>query len=86
MSPYNHPCPDLVIDSMKKCTQTQVYYSNGRSCKTQVDAMLDWYTNKYQLDIDKLTKFYEFNHKLDQSRGSQLADYIPELAQARKFE
>ena len=86
MSPYNHPCPDMVIDSMTRCTQTKVYYSNGRSCKTQVDAMLDWYTNNYQLDVDKLAQFYEFNHRLDQSRGSQLADYIPELAQARKFE
>ena len=70
---------------MKRCTQTQVYYSNGRSCKTQVDAMLDWYTNQYQLDVDKLKKFYEFNDKLDQSRGSRLVDYIPELAQARSM-
>jgi pyruvate-formate lyase-activating enzyme len=85
MNPYNHPCPDLVIDSMKRCTQTQVYYSNGRSCKTQVDAMLDWYTNQYQLDANKLNKFYEFNDKLDKSRGSLLADYIPELAQARSM-
>jgi sulfatase maturation enzyme AslB (radical SAM superfamily) len=85
MNPYNHPCPDLVIDSMKRCTQTQVYYSNGRSCKTQVDAMLDWYTNRYQLNVDKLKKFYEFNDQLDKSRGSLLADYIPELAQARSM-
>jgi pyruvate-formate lyase-activating enzyme len=85
MNPYIHPCPDLVIDSMKRCTQTQVYYSNGRSCKTQVDAMLDWYTNQYQLNVDKLKKFYEFNDKLDKSRGSLLADYIPELAQARSM-
>lgn len=85
LNPYNHPCPDLVIDSMKQCTQTKVYYSNGRSCKTQVDAMLDWYINRYQLNIDKLKKFYEFNDRLDQSRGSLLIDYIPELAQARSI-
>jgi len=82
-NPYNSPCRDLVIESMQRCTQTKVYYSNGRSCKTQIDAMLDWYTNQYELDITKLNKFYEFNDKLDQSRGSQLADYVPELAQAR---
>jgi pyruvate-formate lyase-activating enzyme len=86
LNPYNHPCPNLVIDSMKRCTQTQVYYSNGRSCKTQIDAMLDWYTNRYELDVAKLNKFYEFNDKLDKSRGTLLADYIPELAHARKFE
>jgi hypothetical protein len=62
-----------------------VYYSNGRSCKTQVDATINWYTNEYHLDVDKLKKFYEFNDKLDQSRGSRLADYIPELAQARSM-
>ena len=85
MSPYNHPCPEMVIDSMRQCTQTQMYYSNGRSCKTQVDAMINWYTNQYQLDVQKLTKFFEFNNRLDQSRGSNLADYIPELAKYQKL-
>jgi pyruvate-formate lyase-activating enzyme len=85
MTPYNHPCREMVIDSMQRCTQTQVYYSNGRSCKTQVDATINWYKNEYKLDVDKLKKFYEFNDKLDKSRGSHLADYIPELAQARSM-
>lgn len=85
MTPYNHPCREMVIDSMQRCTQTQIYYSNGRSCKTQVDATMNWYTNEYHLDVDKLKKFYEFNDKLDQSRGSRLVDYIPELAQARSM-
>jgi hypothetical protein len=48
-------------------------------------ATINWYTNEYHLDVDKLKKFYEFNDKLDQSRGSRLADYIPELAQARSM-
>ena len=45
--------------------------------------MLEWYKNNYQLDIDKLKKFYKFNDKIDQQRNSLLRDYIPELEQAR---
>ena len=83
MNPYNNPCRDMVIESMYRCMETKVYYSNGRSCKTQIDAMLEWYKNNYQLDIDKLKKFYKFNDKIDQQRNSLLRDYIPELEQAR---
>jgi len=85
MSPYNHPRPDLVLKSMERCTKTNVYYGNGRSCRSMVDLMIDQYSNNYQPDTNKLNKFYEFNDKLDKSRGSLLADYIPELAQARSM-
>jgi hypothetical protein len=34
--------------------------------------------------LDKLREFYHYNDKLDAARGSNLKDYIPELAQARK--
>jgi sulfatase maturation enzyme AslB (radical SAM superfamily) len=83
MNPYNNPCREMVIESMYKCMQTKVYYSNGRSCKTQVDAMLDWYENNYQFDVNKLKKFFEFNDKIDRQRNSLLGNYIPELEQAR---
>ena len=36
-------------------------------------------------NIDSLKQFFEFNDKLDQSRNIKLADYIPELEQARKL-
>lgn len=82
--PYNHPCPELVIDSMKRCQQTKVYYSNGRSVRSMVDLLIDHYTNPdYKINIELLKKFYENNDKLDKSRNSQLGDYIPELQQAR---
>ena len=83
--PYNHPCPELVVESMKRCQETKVYFNNGRSIKSQVDLLLKYYSNKdYQLNIEQLKKFYEFNNMLDQSRNSNLCDYIPELAQAQK--
>lgn len=82
--PYNHPRPDLVIESMRRCQQTRVYYNNGRSVKSQVDLLLDYYTDtNYGVDRELLNKFYVFNDMLDQSRQSRLEDYIPELAQAR---
>lgn len=82
--PFNHPRPDLVVESMLKCQQTKIYYMNGRSIKSMVDLILDYYSNPtYQCNIEKLKEFYEFNDKLDQARGSRLADYIPELEEAR---
>jgi len=84
--PYNHPRPDLVIESMRRCQQTKIYYTNGRSVKSMVDLLLDYYSNKdYQVNVEKLKEFYDFNDKLDVSRNSPLGDYIPELAEARKI-
>ena len=84
--PFNHPRHDLVVDSMRKCQQTKIYYTNGRSIKSMVDLMLEYYSNpSYNCNINKLQEFYQFNDKLDQARGSKLSDYIPELAEARKL-
>lgn len=84
--PYNHPCPELVVESMRRCQQTNIYYMNGRSVKSTVDLILKHYSNpKYKVDIELLRKFYEFNDKLDSYRNSRLGDYIPELEQARKI-
>ena len=50
-----------------------------------VDLMIDHYTKpNYNVDIKLLEKFYSFNDKLDRYRNSNLKDYIPELAEARK--
>ena len=84
-SAYNHPFPDLVIKSMKKCQQTKIYLSDGRSCKTTIDSILDYYENDPKLDIDLLRRFFEYNDKIDSARGVKLADYIPELEAGRKL-
>lgn len=83
--PYNHPNPELVLDSLYRCQKTNIYYSNGRSFKSSIDLLIDYYSNPaYGVDITLLKKFYDFNDKLDQSRNSKLKDYIPELDEARK--
>lgn len=84
--PFNHPRPDLVVQSMLKCQQTKMYYMNGRSIKTMVDLMLNYYSDpSYKVDVPLLRQFYDHNDKLDKSRKSRLEDYIPELAEARKI-
>jgi len=84
-SAYNHPCADLVINSMKKCQNTSVYHSNGKSCKTSIDSILHHYSNNPVCDLKQLKSFFDYNDQLDQARGTELKDYIPELEAARKF-
>lgn len=84
--PYNHPCPDMVLESLRKCQKTKTYYTNGRSVKSMIDLLIDHYSDlNYKVDDNLLRKFYEFNDKLDTARNSRLEDYIPELAAARKL-
>ena len=84
-SAYNHPFPELVIESMKKCQQTKIYHSDGRSCKTTIDSILSYYSNDPKLNVIALKEFFEYNDKIDSARGLQLKDYIPELDQGRQF-
>jgi pyruvate-formate lyase-activating enzyme len=84
-SAYNHPMHDLVVDSMKKCQQTSIYHSNGKSCKTSIDSLLHHYSNSPVCNLDDLRDFFDHNDQLDRARGTRLGDYIPELEAARKF-
>jgi len=84
-SAYNHPMHELVIESMLKCQQTGMYHSNGKSCKTSIDSLLNHYSNNPVCDLEELRNFFQYNDQLDRARGTKLADYIPELEAARKF-
>ena len=64
----------------------------SRSYKTDQFAGLrskvDYFINvleKSTVNLDDLKKFFKYNDALDQSRGVKLADYIPELEQARSL-
>lgn len=83
---FNHPAPELVIESMNKIKQTKMYYTDARDNKAIVDTILAYYQDpSYVCDIDTLRKFFEFNDKLDNSRNIRLIDYIPELEACRKY-
>lgn len=84
-SAYNHPLSDLVVDSMKRCQDTSIYQSNGKSCKTSIDSLLNHYSNHPQCNIQQLRDFFDYNDQLDQVRGTKLKDYIPELELARSY-
>lgn len=82
-SAYNNPNRQAVIASMKRCQQTRVYWSDGKSCKTAIDGILDHYLNHYRLDVDSLRDFFAFNDKLDEVRKVKLGDVVPELEEYR---
>ena len=84
-SAYNHPRADLVINSMKQCQQTSIYHSNGKSCKSSIDSILHHYSNNPVCDLTELKNFFDYNDQLDRVRNTRLADFIPELEDARKF-
>lgn len=84
-SAFNHPNADLVIESMKKCMQTSIYHSNGKSCKSGIDSIYNHYTNNPVCNIKDLKDFFMYNDQLDRARGTKLGDYIPELEAARKY-
>jgi molybdenum cofactor biosynthesis enzyme MoaA len=84
-SAYNHPDPKLVVESMKRCQQTQVYHSDGKSNRTTIDSLHDYYLTNPKCNIEHLRKFFEFNDRLDQVRNVKLKDYIPELEDGRRY-
>lgn len=84
-SAFNHPNAELVIESMQKCKNTSVYHADGKSNKTTIDSLYDYYSNKPSCDINSLREFFIYNDSLDQARNVRLADYIPELEACRKY-
>lgn len=82
-SAYNNPNNELVVESMKKCMNTSIYHSNGKSCKTAIDSLYNHYTQNPQCNLKNLKAFFDYNDQLDRARGVKLADYIPELEAAR---
>ena len=84
-SAFNHPNAELVIASMEKCKQTNSYYRDGKSTKTSIDSLYNYYSNNPIFDKKQLKEFFEYNDKLDNARNVKLIDYIPELEACRKF-
>ena len=82
---FNHPNAKLVLESIDRCKQTSVYFSNGKSCKTTIDSLYNHYSNNPQCDLKLLKEFFDYNDKLDKARNVRLIDYIPELEECRKF-
>jgi pyruvate-formate lyase-activating enzyme len=84
-SAFNHPDTQKVLESLKKCMNTSMYRSNGKSCKSSIDSLYQYYSNNPKFDVKGLKKFFDYNDQLDRARGVKLADYIPELEDCRKY-
>jgi sulfatase maturation enzyme AslB (radical SAM superfamily) len=84
-SAFNHPNAELVLKSIERCKATSVYHADGKSNKTTIDSLYDYYSKDPKCDLASLREFFEYNDKLDQARNVRLADYIPELEECRKY-
>jgi len=84
LGPWHNPLRSQVLDSMRRCQQTRVYYNAGRNTNDVIDEVIDRFEN-YDYDPGILTEFFKYNDRLDQARDCRLVDYIPELEQARKY-
>jgi len=84
-SAFNHPDAELVLESMRRCQQTTTYYVDGKSVKSGIDSLIAHYSNNPVCDLTSLKQFFEYNDQLDRARNVQLADYIPELEECRKY-
>lgn len=80
---FNHPNPELVVESLTRVTQTKMYYTDARDNKSIIDTLLEHYKKNPKPNLYWLGKFYEFNDMLDKSRNVRLADYVPELEACR---
>ena len=83
-SVLNFPYPALVADRLASIQHLSCY-KNDKLLSSFVDSLIKHYTNQPVLDLALLKQFFEFNDRLDQSRNIQLADYVPELEQARQL-
>ena len=84
-SAYNHPNAELVVESMSRCKKTLTYHTDGKSNRTTIDSLSDYYSKNPQPNLAELREFFDYNDQLDRARNVQLVDYIPELEQCRKL-
>jgi sulfatase maturation enzyme AslB (radical SAM superfamily) len=84
-SAYNHHNAELVIESMTRCQQTKIYHTDGKSNRTTIDSLLQYYSKNPKPNLQDLRGFFDYNDKLDSARNVRLVDYIPELDECRKL-
>jgi sulfatase maturation enzyme AslB (radical SAM superfamily) len=84
LTALNFPNRKLILEKLILITELNCY-KNDPLLQSFIDGVIMHYKNNFQLDLEKLKLFYEFNDKLDQSRNIKLIDYVPELEAARKL-
>jgi hypothetical protein len=81
LSPFLFP---ESVDTLRDITNLNCY-KNDPLLKSFIDGLIEYFDNTNSIEVARLTKFFEFNDKLDSSRNIRLIDYIPELDNCRKY-
>ena len=76
-SPWNHPEPQTVLDSLQLIKYLK-RYCQDQDFKTVIDG-IETQVKKSQPGVENLKRFFEFNRLLDVRRGVSLNDFVPEL-------
>jgi sulfatase maturation enzyme AslB (radical SAM superfamily) len=84
LSGLGFPDSKLALDRLLPIRDLKCY-KNDNLLKSFIDGLIEHYRHVKEVDVEKLKLFFEFNDKLDKSRGIKLVDYVPELEQARKL-
>lgn len=84
MSPFLHPYPDQVLQSLYRVTQLNSF-KNDLLFASSINGYIKYFENNPLPNTTMLKKFFEFNDKLDHSRQIQLKNYLPELDNYRNF-
>lgn len=79
MAPTVFPDYKIALDSLYRAKQTQTCRNHNKKLETYIDHLIEYFEQQPEPDIEKLTKFFNINDKLDQSRSVYLKDYIPAL-------
>jgi hypothetical protein len=81
--PWNFPDKQKVLDGLDQITNLTRYHKD-EIFKSTIDGLITKIST-CSVDLSMLRRFFEFNDKLDQSRGVKLKDFIPELEQCRNY-
>jgi hypothetical protein len=84
MSPFLHPYPGQVLQSLYRVTQLNAF-KNDLLFASSINGYIEYFENNPLPNTTMLKKFFEFNDKLDHSRQIQLKTYLPELDNYRNF-
>lgn len=84
LSALNYPLSDQVIDNLKQVQQLNCY-KNDPLLSSFIDGIIAHYQTRKVIDWNKLSKFFQFNELLDQSRNIKLTDYLFDLAQFKEI-
>jgi len=80
---WNFPNKKLALDNLKKIKTLNKYHTD-EGFNRDINGIIQR-IETCEVDYATLAKFFEFNDLLDQSRGVNLSEYIPELEQCRRY-